>query len=238
MLTPLRSQRSWPTSLGAPVAAMRHRRNRAVRGIGKLALMMTIVGLFVGCTANGQLDNTDASVVLQIEELIKIEEDYLWGDVQDDITGGIPSDVASIDFSGVLKAPISTNPSITAPDLQHIQLERYEVTYTRTDGGTSVPPGFTSGIAGLVRLTEIGATDPVVLTVVNVTIVPATIKGQPPISFLIDPGTESGTNFFNIQVNARIQFFGRTIAGNEVSVVANVGINFAQWADPEEESGD
>jgi len=39
-------------------------------------------------------------------------------------------------------------------------------------------------------------------------------------------------------VNARIQFFGRTIAGNEVSVVANVGINFAQWADPEEESGD
>jgi len=236
MLTPLRSQRSWPTSLGAPVAATRHRRNRAVRGIGKLALLMMIVGVTFGCTANGQLDNTDASVVLQIEEFIKIEDDHTWGDIE--TLGGVASDLADISFSGVLKAPISTTPQITAPDLQHIQLDRYEVTFTRTDGGTAVPPGFTNGIAGLVRLTELGATDPVLLTVVGVTIVPATIKIQPPVSYLRDPGTEAGTNFVNIQVNARIQFFGRTIAGNEVSVVANVGVNFAQWADPDPEGGD
>jgi hypothetical protein len=137
-----------------------------------------------------------------------------------------------------LKAPVSTNPAVTAPVLEDVMLDHYEVTFTRTDGGSAAPPGFTRGIAGLVRLTELGATTPVELVINGVEIVPATLKLQPPISFLIQPGTEPGTNFFNIQVNARIQFFGRTVSGDEVTVTANMGIDFAQWADVDDEGGD
>ena len=236
MLKPLRSQRSWPTSLGAPVAPPRRPRKRKARGFGKLALMMSIIFMVAGCNAPGDIDNDDGNVILQVEFVQKLEDSNVWGDVQSD-EGGIPSDIADVTFTAVLKAPITTNPVQTRPDLQNIRLERYEVTYTRTDGGTATPPGFTAGIAGLVRLSDFGATDPEEFTLFGVTIVPATIKAQPPISFLITPGTESGTNFANIQVNARVQFFGRTVAGHEVSVVANLGINFAQWADVDDSGG-
>ncbi len=228
MLTPLRSLRSWPTSLGAPVAAVRSGRNRPVRGIGKVALTMMAVGLLAGCSANGELDNSQNNVVLQIEAIELVSSP--WGDV---LTSGgtILDDTADVTFTAVLKGPISTNPLNSTPELQNVQLEKYEVTFTRTDGGTAVPPGFTRGIAGLVRLTELGAEEIIDLDVPGVVIVPSTIKAQPPISFLIDPGTELGTNFPNIQVNAQIRFFGRTIAGDQVTAIANIGVNFANYGD-------
>ena len=235
MQIPVRRQRSWPTSLGAPVAAPRRHRCRLSRGIGKLALMIPIIAVMAGCSAVGDVDNSDNNVILRIEAIVPDEEANVWGDVLTD-EGGIPSDVGSFTFSASLKAPVSTDPTATAPVLQDIALDRYEVTFTRTDGGTAVPPGFTRGISGLVRLTELGATEPVEFTVNDVAVVPATVKLQQPISFLIDPGVEPGTNFANIQVNARIQFFGRTISGNEVTVVANWGIDFTNWADVEDET--
>ena len=87
------------------------------------------------------------------------------------------------------------------------------------------------GVTGLVRLTEPSAEEVKITTIPNVVIVPSTTKAQPPISYLISPGTEQGTNFANIQVNARVQFFGKTLAGDEVTVVANIGVNFANYGD-------
>lgn len=227
MLTPLRSQSSWPTSLGAPVAVARSRR-RLLRGLAKLALVLPVAGMVLGCSAAGDVDNASNSVLLIIEEVLLVSDPF--GDV---LTSGqvILDDTATFSFAAVLKAPVTTDPSITTPDLQNIALERYEVTFTRTDGGTAVPPGFTRGISGLVRLTEPGTAEAALTTLSSLVVVPSTIKAQPPISFLISPGTEQGTNFANIQVNARIQFWGRTLAGDEVTVVGNIGINFANYGD-------
>ncbi|MGD8328614.1 MAG: hypothetical protein PVJ49_04205 [Acidobacteriota bacterium] len=226
MLTFHRTQRSWRTSLGAP------RAGRTVRDIasrlGKLALLVPLAALVVGCSATGDVDNTDNNVILNIEDMQLVSDPF--GDVLT-IGGVILDDTISVDFSAVLKAPITTNPTVTQPDLQSIALDRYEVTFTRTDGGTSVPAGFQRGIAGLVRLTEPQAEEVVVLTVSNIVIVPSTTKSQPPISYLISPGIETGTNFTNIQVNARIEFFGHTLAGDPVSVVGNLGINLANYGD-------
>lgn len=227
MRTPLRSQSSWPTSLGAPVAVARSPR-RLLRGLAKLALVLPVAGMVLGCTAAGDIDNSANNVILILEEILLVSDPF--GDV---LTSGqiILDDTVTFTLSAVLKAPITTNPSITNPDLQNIALERYEVTFTRTDGGTSVPPGFTRGISGIVRLTEPGSETAVLTTLNSLVVVPSTVKAQPPISFLISPGTEQGTNFANIQVNARIQFFGRTLAGDEVTVVGNIGINFANYGD-------
>lgn len=199
--------------------------------LARLALVLPVAGLAIGCTADGDIDNADNNVILNIEQLLLTSDPF--GDV---LTSGgtILDDTVQVDFSAVLKAPITTDPSVVQPDLQSIALERYEVTFTRTDGGTVVPPGFTRGISGLVRLTEPQAEEVVLLSLPNIVIVPSTTKAQPPISFLISPGSEPSTNFTNIQVNARIQFFGRTLAGNPVTVVGNVGINFANYGDENE----
>jgi hypothetical protein len=199
--------------------------------LARLALVLPVAGLAIGCTADGEIDNADNNVILNIEELLLTSEPF--GDV---LTSGgtILDDTVQVDFSAVLKAPITTNPQLVQPDLQSIALERYEVTFTRTDGGTVAPPGFTRGISGLVRLTEPAAEEVVLLTLSNIVIAPSTTKAQPPISYLISPGSEPGTNFTNIQVNARIQFFGRTLSGQQVTVVGNVGINFANYGDDNE----
>lgn len=222
MLTLRRSQTSRKASLGAPSAA------RAFRIVPALALMLLLAGALPSCTAPGDVDNTDNSVILSIAGIRQQSDPF--GDVQ--TTGGIIlPDTVEVDLSAVLKAPISTNPTAPPPDLQSIALDRYEVTFTRTDGGTAVPPGFTRGVAGLVRLSELGDDEVELYTITGLILLPSTIKAQPPLSYLISPGSEPGTNFTNIQLNARIQFFGRTLAGDEVTVVGNVGINLANYGD-------
>lgn len=227
MLTPLRRQSLRPTSLGAPVAVARSPRRR-LSGLAKLALVLPLAGMVLGCTATGDVDDASNAVLLILEEVLLVSDPF--GDV---LTSGgtILDDTVTVSFSAVLKAPITTDSSVTIPDLQNIALERYEVTFTRTDGGTAVPPGFTRGISGLVRLTEPFSESAVLTTFAGIVVAPSTIKAQPPISFLISPGTEPGTNFANIQVDARIQFFGRTLAGDVVTVVGHIGINFADFGD-------
>ena len=58
----------------------------------------------------------------------------MWGSS----SGSIPEDVVQVDFVARLKS----SGDITTPTLQEIIVNRYEVTYTRTDGGTAVPAGF------------------------------------------------------------------------------------------------
>ncbi len=228
MLTSLRSHgSSWPTSLAAPAANPRRgRRTPFMRSLARLALVLPLASMIIGC--NTDLGDTAANVILNIDTIVQESDPF--GDVISS-SNIILEDTIAITLSAFLKAPISTDPTIVLPEFQNVNLERYEVTYTRTDGGTAVPPGFTRGLSGTVRLTAIGSEELTQLTLTGLVLVPSTIKAQPPISFLISPGSEPVTNFTNIQVNARIQFFGRTIAGDPVTVVGNIGINFANFGD-------
>ncbi len=226
MLTSLRSHSSsWATSIAAPAANPRRSRSPFVWRLAGLALVLPFASMVIGCSTD--VGNTAANVILNIER-ITLESDP-WGDV---LTSGnvILDDTVSVSFSAFLKAPVTTDPAVTTPELQSVYLERYEVTFTRTDGGTAVPPGFTRGIAGTVRLSVIGSEE-LRLLVLPIVLVPSTTKAQPPISFLISPGSEPVTNFTNIQMNARIQFFGRTVAGDPVTVVGTIGIDFANFGD-------
>ena len=93
-----------------------------------------------------------------------------------------------------------------------------------------MPAGFTRAISVRVRLTEAGSDD-LNESTISLVIVPSTQKAQPPISFLISPGIEPVTNFTNIQITANITFFGRTLAGDSVTVSGAIGINFANYGD-------
>jgi hypothetical protein len=119
---------------------------------------------------------------------------------------------------------------LSAPTLQEIVIESYEVTFSRTDGGTAVPAGFTRGINQKVSITEHGsATERI--TEFDLVLVPSTIKSQPPIAHLVSPGIEPGTGFVNIQATATIRFFGKTLSGDPITATATIGVDFANFAD-------
>jgi len=194
-----------------------------------LWVLAAVLFTMTGCSATGDIDNTQNAVVLVITSIVPTSDPF--GDVVTS-EGTILDDTIDVVFAAHLKAPVTGQDSNTmAPTLQDIVLERYEVTYTRSDGGTQVPAGFERGISQRVRLTPHGELILREVTITGLVIAPSTTKAQPPVSLLIDPGFEGTTGYVNIQVNAHITFFGRTIAGDSVTVSAIVGINFANFGD-------
>ena len=119
---------------------------------------------------------------------------------------------------------------MTAPALQDILLERYEVEYRRTDGGTAVPAGIQRAITAKVQITPHGVSEETI-TALTLTLTPASQKREPPLSHLISPGFEPDTGFVTIQADAIVTFYGRTVAGDQVAVTGQVAIQFANFAD-------
>ena len=227
MLRRGRKYLSWQRSLGVRATTPRRRQPPLPRGLVRLAALIPLMVVAFGCSVAGDLDDNDNNVILVLDALLGTSDPF--GDII--TTGGtILDDTASATFSAHLKGPITTNPTNTRPELQEVVIERYEVTFVRTDGGTAVPAGFTRALALRVRLTEAGS-DELNDVTISLVIVPSTQKAQPPISFLISPGIEPGTNFTNIQVTANITFFCRTLAGDNVVVSGAIGINFADFGD-------
>lgn len=195
------------------------RHQRALQG---LTACLLLAMASVGCAA-GDIDNTPAPVVLVVGDIITTSDPF--GDIL--TTGGtIPEDSIEVEFTARLK----NSSDLTQPTFQDIVLERYEVTFQRTDGGSAVPAGFQRALNARVRVTPHGQQNEVI-TVVSITLVPSTSKTQPPLSHLISPGIEPDTGFINIQVTATLRFFGRTVAGEQVAGQASIGINFANFAD-------
>lgn len=191
------------------------------------ALVILVATVALGCGAAGSLDDTENAVILVIHEIVP-STDHAFGDV---ITGGtILDDTIDVDFTANLKATTGPPGSPGEPTLQDVVIERYQVEFIRTDGGTATPPGFQRGMNLRVQLSEPNQTT---LNISSATLVvaPSTIKAQQPISFLIDPGFEPSTGFVNIQVDARITFFGRTLSGDPVTATGSIGINFANFGD-------
>ena len=203
---------------------------------GGVCLWVVAAMLFTlsGCGASGDIDNTENAVVLVLTSIVPSTDPF--GDV---LTSGgtILDDTVDVVFAAHLKAPVNdADPNLEAPTLQDIILERYEVVYSRTDGGSQVPPGFERGLTLRVRLTPHGTVILRESTYAGLVIAPSTTKAQPPVSLLIEPGFEASTGYINIQVNAHITFFGKTVAGDQVTASAVVGINFANFADATEDS--
>jgi hypothetical protein len=137
--------------------------------------------------------------------------------------------VADTQITATFVARLKASTDSTAPELQEILIEGYEVTYRRTDGGTSVPAGMQRSLAAKVQITPNGiATER--QTTITLTLTPGSQKLQPPLSHLISPGFEPDTGYPTVQADAIVRFFGRTIAGEQVAVQGAIGIQFANYA--------
>ena len=131
------------------------------------------------------------------------------------------NDVAEVQMSLLLKDPgapgIAANPTL----LNQVTINHYRVEYRRTDGrntpGVDVPWPFESAMTFTVLNDGVSS--------MGFEIVRHVAKQEAPLKALAYNGEI-------IHTIARVTFYGRDQAGNDVSAWADVGIDFGNFADP------
>ena len=132
------------------------------------------------------------------------------------------NDVGSVAFGLVLKDPGSDPAAPASPGpLNAVTVTRYRVVYRRADGrntpGVDVPFPFDSGVT--VTVTADGGST-------GFEIVRSSAKLESPLRALTD-------NPDTISTIAEVTFYGHDQAGNDLSATGLIGINFANFADPD-----
>ena len=131
------------------------------------------------------------------------------------------NDVAEVQMSLISKDPgapgIASNPS----NLNQVTINHYRVEFRRTDGrntpGVDVPFPFESAMTFTVLSDGVAS--------MGFEIVRHVAKEEAPLKALAVNGNI-------ISTIARVTFYGRDQAGNDVSVTADVGVDFGDFADP------
>jgi len=172
-----------------------------MRHAGKIALVLACLLLAPGC--DSRLHETDGGgVLLSVSDF-----------------DGLPTIVS---VSAARAAGLVTIDSITIESivrdidgaqssLMNVEMQSYEVTYTRGDGGTRVPPPLVQKIFGV---TPAGGTQ----TYDNLPIILSDQLNNPPLKdlFLENGGFDKETDRTSIILNVRLRFFGRSIGGEAV----------------------
>lgn len=186
----------------------------------KLLILATVVATSASC--GDFVRQGRAPVTLLVKSLLDgDDQSTLRSDV---ITkGSILDDMAKVVMSLVLKDPGSLNVTNEPTLMNQVTIERYRVEYQRTDGrntqGVDVPFAFDSAMTFTVP--PDGDSDEYVFEIVR-----HTAKAEAPLVAL-------NQSFGIINTIATVTFYGHDQAGNNVIATARMGINFADFADPE-----
>lgn len=196
---------------------------RQPHAVASAVAVLGLVATLGACSAApGDIDNNSAPVVLILSSVVPVGSNF--GDVVND-DGTVVDTQVDVSFVARLK----NGTDLTTPELQEIVIDRYEVTYRRTDGGSAVPAGMQRAITAKVQLTPNGSPTERVTTL-RLVLTPGSQKLEPPLSHLISPGFDPDTGSPTIQTDARLRFFGTTIAGERVVVEGGIGIQFANYS--------
>jgi hypothetical protein len=177
------------------------------RNIKSLAVGTLAIGML---SCSGELTNSAAPVELVVTHTAAI------GIVDVDPSTEDPD--CDEDLGTVRMVTIPKNSSVTG-NLTQVRVNRYRVSYRRTDGGTVVPPSFVRSIDTLVgpggantvfRLFELG-----VLDVAPLVSLRPTNGGRDP---------ETQRPFIRLEVI--LEVFGETLAGDNVSDSTSIPLEF------------
>lgn len=128
---------------------------------------------------------------------------------------GLPAEVSVSASNGVVSissltlTSIIANPDGGSTDLMDVELTSYEVTYTRADTGTRLPPALVQ--RSLLYVPAGGNTD-----VGNLRILQSPQLTNVPLSDLENFGIDRETGSSVVVLNIRLRFFGRTLGGREI----------------------
>jgi hypothetical protein len=189
----------------------------------KLLFLAGATVLAVASAACGDFIRQDrAAVTLVIDRLEAAsgQSTTFGGTLQSDVltNGGIISDSGRVTMRLIPK-DVGTTPSAT----NGVTITRYRVTFRRTDGrntpGVDVPQPFDSAVTFTVPVSG-NVTHPFEL-------IRHVAKQEAPL------GALAQSIGLIVSTVADVTFYGHDQAGNELSVTGNIGIQFGNFADPE-----
>jgi hypothetical protein len=106
---------------------------------------------------------------------------------------------------------VAKDPTGTTSNLQDVELRSYQITYTRRDTGTRVPPPSVQGIFGNVPVD--GTTD--LINTVGILFSDQLLSQ--PLKDLHDFGVDRETGTAVIVLDVSMTFFGRTLSGDDIA---------------------
>ena len=193
-----------------------------------LKILVVCPWLFLLAACNPLENDTKALSMLVIESLTGVdaegnEGNFVQSDVQkiDKDTGQayVTVDIGKANLTAKMLDPA---PKMGVSPYADIELTRYVVTYTRSDGkntpGIDVPYPIEGSISALVKVD--------VQTGVAVVVVKEVAKLEPPLINLVQNRSEGVLN-----VTARIDFYGHDLLNNNVKASGTMSIFFGNYFD-------
>jgi hypothetical protein len=163
----------------------------------RIAALSLAVAVATGCETDSRSHETDdGGILLSISRFGTIP-----------VVLSASDGYASID--SITVQSIVKNPGQGSSQLMTVELDSYEVTYSRLDTGTRVPPRLKEYFVGTVTA---GGT----FTLLNGPYMRYEQFVGPPLEDLRELGYDPETNSTVIRLKVGIQFFGRTITGDVV----------------------
>lgn len=190
---------------------------------GALAGLMTAIVLVSGCGDLSQGRAPAEVVVVSLEVASGATPSQFSGTLFSDVItdGTVYADLGRVTMQLRLKDPGAPGASTAPSTLNSVTINRYRVRYRRTDGrdeqGVAVPYTFDSALTFTVAGNVIASP--------AFPIVRHTAKAEAPLKALAAAGEILSTI-------AEVTFYGADLAGNDVVVSAQVGIDFGNFADP------
>lgn len=188
-----------------------HDTRRSTAPLG--AAIAVVAALVLGGCSAAYVENSEASVLLQI---LAINEG---AQLDSDVRNGEFSTFVCENEVDVEVTVTEKNPIGSAGPSSAVQLESYEVRYTRSDGrgteGVDVPYRVTGNLA---RIVGVGANATFPLEVVR-----RQAKLDPPLTNI------SQTTI--LTVSAQVTLYGKTVSEKRVSASARFQIDFADFGD-------
>ncbi len=106
-------------------------------------------------------------------------------------------------------ANVAIDPSGSTSDLMNVEIQSYEVVYTREDSGTRVPPKLVQAIFGVVPVNGTS-------TLNDYPVIKEDQFNNQPFLDMINNGSDSETGTTVVRMRLTMRFFGRTLAGKAV----------------------
>lgn len=173
------------------------------RSAAALFALAALALAVAGCSSGDRVDDSEGGVILSVSDF-----DGLPSQVSINALGFPP--LVTIEQITIDNLP--KDPNGNTSDLMNVEMQSYEVVYTRVDSGTRTPTPLVRSIFGVA---------PVAGTIVyeNLPILGAEQLTNPPLEDLLvlNGGIDSETGGRTITLELRIRFFGRTLTGDDVA---------------------
>jgi hypothetical protein len=171
-----------------------------VRAFTRWVLVLSVLLLVAGCEQ--RTDQTDSGGVL-------LEVEFVNFPLRVAVNSSSAIQVETTEINSVI-----ANPNRPTSALMDVELETFEVVYSRADGGTRVPTPYVINLLGTV---PVGGT----LSYTNLPVMSLEQLNNPPMTdlFFENGGFDKETGKPYIILNLEVRVFGRTLTGDTVASV-------------------